>query len=94
MLYISLVVNIQKQIVQRLRKEVDAFKADNANGSKVSIPSLLGLNNNNHITNNNETKHEAAANGFQTKPSKEDYEEVVRNGNVHCSRPRDNNCAK
>ncbi|KAL0111805.1 hypothetical protein PUN28_013174 [Cardiocondyla obscurior] len=84
----------QKQIVQRLRKEVDAFKADNANGSKVSIPSLLGLNNNNHITNNNETKHEAAANGFETKPSKEDYEEVVRNGDVHHSRPRDNDCAK
>ncbi|XP_026830240.1 uncharacterized protein LOC105280524 [Ooceraea biroi] len=84
----------QKQIVQRLRKEVEAFKADNANGSKVSIPSFLGLNNNNHITNNNETKREAAANGFETKPSKEDYEEVVRNGDVHHSSPRDNDCAK
>ncbi|XP_077264852.1 uncharacterized protein LOC143898926 isoform X1 [Temnothorax americanus] len=92
--YIVSLGRCQKQIVQRLRKEVDAFKADNANGSKVSIPSLLGLNNNNHITNNNETKHEAAANGFETKPSKEDYEEVVRNGDVHRSRPRDNDCAK
>ncbi|XP_011696520.1 PREDICTED: mucin-5AC-like isoform X2 [Wasmannia auropunctata] len=88
----------QKQVVQQLRKEVNAFMADNANGSKVSInlQSLLGrlgLNNNNHITNNNETKHEAA-NGFETKPSKEDYEEVVRNGDVHHSRPQDNDCAK
>ncbi|XP_036146693.1 mucin-5AC isoform X2 [Monomorium pharaonis] len=78
----------QNQIVQRLRKEVES-KADNANGSKISIPSLLGLNNNNHITNNNETKHEAATNGFETK---EDYEEVVRNGDVHGS--QDNDCAK
>ncbi|XP_018375114.1 PREDICTED: uncharacterized protein LOC108768916 isoform X3 [Trachymyrmex cornetzi] len=84
----------QKQIVQRLRKEVDAFKADNANGSKVSVPFLLGLNNNNHITNNNETKHEATANGFGTKPSKENYEKVVRNGDVHHSHSRDNDCAK
>ncbi|XP_012063966.1 PREDICTED: uncharacterized protein LOC105627287 [Atta cephalotes] len=81
----------QKQIVQRLRKEVDAFKADNANGSKVSVPFLLGLNNNNHITNNNETKHEATANGFGTK---ENYEKVVRNGDVHHSHLRDNDCAK
>ncbi|XP_020289676.1 cyclin-dependent kinase 12-like isoform X3 [Pseudomyrmex gracilis] len=85
----------QKQIVQRLRKEVEAFKADNANGSKISIPSLLGLNNNNHITNNNETKHEAAVeNGFETKSSKEDYEEVVRNGDVHRSPEQENDCAK
>ncbi|KAG5317807.1 PF21A protein, partial [Pseudoatta argentina] len=84
----------QKQFVQRLRKEVDAFKANNANGSKVSIPFLLGLNNNNHITNNNETKHEATANGFGTKPSKENYEKVVRNGDVHHSHPRDNDYAK
>jgi hypothetical protein len=102
--------------VQRLRKEVET--ADNANGSKVSIPSFLGLNNNNHITNNNETKHETAANGFETKheaaangfettkhespandletrkPSKENYEEVVRNGDVHHSPAQDNDCAK
>ncbi|XP_018398765.1 PREDICTED: uncharacterized protein LOC108776596 [Cyphomyrmex costatus] len=83
----------QKQTVQRLRKEVDAFKADNANESKVSIPFLLGLNNNNHITNNNETKHEATTNGFGTK-SKDNYEEIVRNGNVHHSHSRDNDCAK
>lgn len=80
--------------MQRLRKEVEASKADNANGSKVSIPSFLGLNNNNHITNNNETKHETATNGFETKSSKEDYEEVVRNGDVHHSPPPDNDCAK
>lgn len=90
----SLVVYTQKQIVQRLRKEVEASKAQNANGSKVSIPSLLGLNNNNHITNNNETKHETAVNGFETKSSKEDYEEIVRNGDVHRSSPQDNNFPK
>ncbi|XP_011868121.1 PREDICTED: uncharacterized protein LOC105562151 isoform X4 [Vollenhovia emeryi] len=90
--YIVSLGRCQKQSVQRLRNEVDALKADNANGSKVSIPSLLGLNNNNHITNNNETKHEAAANGFETKPSKENYEEVVRNGDVH--RSRDKDCEK
>lgn len=96
---IFIVVNnfffLQKQIVQRLRKEVEAFKADNANESKISIPSLLGLNNNNHITNNNETKREAVVeNGFETKSSKEDYEEVVRNGDVHHSLAQENDCAK
>ncbi|XP_012227676.1 uncharacterized protein [Linepithema humile] len=92
--YIVSLGRCQKQIVQRLRREVEASKAENANGSKVSIPSLLGLNNNNHITNNNETKHETAANGFETKSSKEDYEEIVRNGDVHHSPPQDNNCPK
>ncbi|XP_053999379.1 uncharacterized protein LOC128887468 [Hylaeus anthracinus] len=72
----------QKQVVQRLRKEVETFKAENANGAKVSIASLLGLNNNNHITNNNETKLKTAGNNFNAKKSKEDYEEVVRNGDV------------
>ncbi|XP_076282663.1 uncharacterized protein LOC143210071 [Lasioglossum baleicum] len=72
----------QKQVVQRLRKEVESFKAENANGAKVSIASLLGLNNNNHITNNNETKLKNAGNNFNTKNSKEDYEEIVRNGDV------------
>ncbi|XP_076759980.1 uncharacterized protein LOC143428753 isoform X2 [Xylocopa sonorina] len=72
----------QKQVVQRLRKEVETFKAENANGAKVSIASLLGLNNNNHITNNNETKHKTDGNDFTTKSSKEDYEEIVRNGDV------------
>ncbi|OAD61739.1 PHD finger protein 21A [Eufriesea mexicana] len=71
----------QKQVVQRLRKEVETFKAENANGAKVSIASLLGLNNNNHITNNNETKLKTG-NDFTTKSSKEDYEEIVRNGDV------------
>ncbi|KZC07464.1 PHD finger protein 21A, partial [Dufourea novaeangliae] len=72
----------QKQVVQRLRKEVETFKAENANGAKVSIASLLGLNNNNHITNNNERKLKTTGNDFSTKSSKEDYEEVVRNGDV------------
>ncbi|XP_043518049.1 uncharacterized protein LOC122532920 isoform X2 [Frieseomelitta varia] len=72
----------QKQVVQRLRKEVETFKAENANGAKVSIASLLGLNNNNHITNNNETKHKTGSNDFTTKSSKEDYEEIVRNGDI------------
>lgn len=72
----------QKQVVQRLRKEVETFKAENANGAKVSIATLLGLNNNNHITNNNETKLKTAGNEFSTKKSKEDYEEIVRNGDV------------
>lgn len=80
--------------MQQLRIEVEALSADNANGSKVSIAALLGLNNN-HITNNNET-HETAANDFETKPSKEDYEEIVRNGDVHhvSSPTQDNDCAK
>ncbi|XP_003702329.1 uncharacterized protein LOC100876648 [Megachile rotundata] len=72
----------QKQVVQRLRKEVEAFKAQNANGAKVSIASLLGLNNNNHITNNNETRCKTGGDDFSTKSSKEDYEEIVRNGDV------------
>nr|XP_031846342.1 uncharacterized protein LOC116432947 [Nomia melanderi] len=76
------IVNTQKQVVQRLRKEVETFKAENVNGAKVSIASLLGLNNNNHITNNNETKLKSAGNDFSTKSSKEDYEEIVRNGDV------------
>lgn len=73
--------NTQKQVVQRLRKEVGTSKAENANGAKVSIASLLGLNNNNHITNNNETKLKTG-NDFTTKSSKEDYEEIVRNGDI------------
>ncbi|XP_076620423.1 uncharacterized protein LOC143341403 [Colletes latitarsis] len=72
----------QKQVVQRLRKEVETFKTENANGAKVSIASLLGLNNNNHITNNNETKLKTTGNDFSTKSSKDDYEEIVRNGDV------------
>ncbi|XP_014474987.1 PREDICTED: serine/arginine repetitive matrix protein 1-like isoform X2 [Dinoponera quadriceps] len=94
-LHILSLGKIQKQIVERLRKTVQNDAADNANGSKVSIkfPSLWGLNNNNHITNNNETKHETVANGFETKPSKEDYEEVVANGDVP-SPLQHNNCTK
>lgn len=75
-------VRTQKQVVQRLRKEVETFKEENANGAKVSIASLLGLNNNNHITNNNETRLTSSGNDFSTKSSKEDYEEVVRNGDI------------
>lgn len=89
----SLCVNTQKQIVQRLRKEVETFKADNVNGSKVSIASLLGLNNNNHITKNNETKHETSANNFEMKSTKEDYEEIITNGDVS-SPSQDNDYTK
>lgn len=91
---VSLVSNTQKQIVERLRKAVQSDAADNVNGSKVSIASLWGLNNNNHIKSNNETKHETAvANGFETKPSKEHYEEVITNGDVP-SPVQHNNCTK
>lgn len=89
--YIYSLGKCQNQVLQRLRTEIEAFEADNPNVLKVSIAALLGLNNN-HITNNNETKHETAANGFE--PSKEDYEEVVRNGDVHHSPTQDNDCAK
>lgn len=93
-MYIYTLGKFQRKCVQQLRIEVEALSADNANGSKVSIAALLGLNNN-HITNNNET-HETAANDFETKPSKEDYEEIVRNGDVHhvSSPTQDNDCAK
>ncbi|XP_057333389.1 mucin-5AC-like isoform X2 [Microplitis mediator] len=43
----------QKQVVERLRKEVEAYQAQNANGVKVSVASLLGLINNNNNINNN-----------------------------------------
>ncbi|KAK0095652.1 hypothetical protein PV326_007773 [Microctonus aethiopoides] len=106
-----------KQVVQRLRKEVEAFKAENVNGAKLSIASLLGLNNNNnnnnsnHYNNNNNTSNNNNANSNKSKNnehvavdendeqedivqvkvkqngvfdsrrlSKENYEEVVRNG--------------
>ncbi|EFN84140.1 PHD finger protein 21A [Harpegnathos saltator] len=78
---------------QRLRKAVQSVAADGPNGPKVSIASIWNLNNNNHITNNNETKHETVANGFETKPSKEYYEEVVTNGDVP-SPVQNNDCAK
>ncbi|KAK2587474.1 hypothetical protein KPH14_003178 [Odynerus spinipes] len=77
----------QKQVLQRLRKEVEAFKAQNANGPKVSLASLLGLDNNNHhITNNNDKKSgrkiESANNHEINKVSKDDYEDTVRNSDV------------
>ena len=87
-------------MVQRLRKEVEAFKADNANGSKVSIASLLGINNNNHIIKNNETKRGISdakdvenINGLDTRLSKEDYEEEIRNNDV-TSAAHGNDCSK
>lgn len=43
----------QKQVVERLRKEVEAYQAQNSNGVKVSVASLLGLTNNNNNINNN-----------------------------------------
>jgi hypothetical protein len=72
---------------------VESYKADNAlNGAKISVASLLGLsNNNNHITNNNEAsrrveavEHDNGLNGHSESrsSSKEDYEEIVRNGDV------------
>lgn len=77
----------QKQVLQRLRKEVEAFKAQNANGPKVPLASLLGLDNNNHhITNNNEKKSadkvERPNNHELSKISKDDYEDIVRNSDV------------
>ncbi|XP_034947174.1 uncharacterized protein [Chelonus insularis] len=83
----------QKQVVQRLRKEVEAFKAENANGAKLSVASLLGLNNNNHITPGNEQRDEVVQVKVQTngisesrRSSKDDYEEVVHNGDVSVTR--------
>ncbi|XP_014606321.1 PREDICTED: PH domain-containing protein DDB_G0287875-like isoform X2 [Polistes canadensis] len=77
----------QKQVLERLRKDVEAFNAQNANGPKVSLASLLGLNNNNnHITNNNDKKSSKVvgndANNFDVKISKDDYEDTVRNSDV------------
>ncbi|XP_015593392.1 uncharacterized protein LOC107266899 isoform X2 [Cephus cinctus] len=88
----------QKQVVQRLRKEVEDFKADNVNGAKVSVASLLGINNNNHITNNNEDRSELAQskeiNGISRRTSKDDYEEVVHNGDVPSPTSQENDRAK
>ncbi|XP_047347838.1 uncharacterized protein LOC124948370 isoform X2 [Vespa velutina] len=76
----------QKQVLQRLRKEVEAFKAQNANGPKVSLASLLGLDNNNrHITNNNDKRNNKVVgntNNLDVKISKDDYEDTVRNSDV------------
>ncbi|XP_046820721.1 uncharacterized protein LOC124425020 isoform X2 [Vespa crabro] len=76
----------QKQVLQRLRKEVEAFKAQNANGPKVSLASLLGLDNNNrHITNNNDKRSNKVVgntNNLDVKISKDDYEDTVRNSDV------------
>lgn len=87
----------QKQVVQRLRKEVKLYEAANSNGTKVSIASLLGLNNNNNITNKNDTRTSDSKqtlkrnnlNGFSRRSSKDDYEDGIRN--VDISMP-DNNC--
>ncbi|XP_046623387.1 uncharacterized protein LOC124306621 isoform X1 [Neodiprion virginianus] len=77
----------QKQVVQRLRKEVKLYEAANSNGGKVSIGSLLGLNNNDSITNNNVTKSretEQTVNGnnfnvLSRRLSKDDYEDEIQN---------------
>ncbi|KAI4494419.1 hypothetical protein M0802_008911 [Mischocyttarus mexicanus] len=75
-----------KQVLERLRKEVEAFNAQNVNGPKVSLASLLSLNNNNHrITNNNDKKGNKVvrnANNLNVKISKDDYEDTVRNSDV------------
>ncbi|XP_012264727.2 mucin-17-like isoform X1 [Athalia rosae] len=94
----------QKQVVQRLRKEVKLFEAANSNGTKVSIPSLLGLNNNDNINNNNETKTKDSEqtvdrknlNGLNRRRStKDDYEDGIQS--VDSPSPNEdcqNNCAK
>lgn len=82
------------------------YEAANSNGIKVSIGSLLGLNNNNNITNNNETKstdneiknvNGNDLNGLTSRGySKDDYEDVIhppsspQNSAKNC----DNNCPK
>ncbi|XP_066598312.1 serine/arginine repetitive matrix protein 1-like isoform X2 [Prorops nasuta] len=71
----------QKQVVQRLRKEVEAFKVENPNGVKITIAALLGVNNNNHITANQEERRNRDTD-IAPKLSKQHYEEVVRNGNA------------
>ncbi|XP_063986759.1 serine/arginine repetitive matrix protein 1-like isoform X2 [Diachasmimorpha longicaudata] len=84
----------QKQIVERLRKEVEVYRAENANGGKVSLAALLGLNNNNHITTYNDKKDEVKvqANGIDVRRSSRDnYDDFGRNGGVSGRR---NLCAK
>lgn len=90
----------QKQVVQRLRTEVETLKAESANGSKVSVASLLGLNNNNHIINNNEANGESTdskdlknINGLDSIIKKEDYEEEIRNTD-DSSPSQENDCSK
>ncbi|XP_015125031.1 uncharacterized protein LOC107046826 [Diachasma alloeum] len=84
----------QKQIVERLRKEVEVYKAENANGGKVSLAALLGLNNNNHITTYSDKRDEVKvqSNGIDVRRSSRDnYEDFGRNGSVSGRR---NLCAK
>uniref|UniRef100_A0A0C9RXK6 PHF21A_1 protein n=1 Tax=Fopius arisanus TaxID=64838 RepID=A0A0C9RXK6_9HYME len=84
----------QKQIVERLRKEVEVYKAENANGGKVSLAALLGLNNNNHITTYSDKRDEVKVqpNGIDVRRSSRDhYEDFGRNGSVSSRR---NLCAK
>ncbi|XP_015172652.1 PREDICTED: probable serine/threonine-protein kinase DDB_G0282963 isoform X2 [Polistes dominula] len=89
----------QKQVLDRLRKEVDEFNAQNANGPKVSLASLLGLNNNNnHITNNNDKKSSKVVgndgNNLDVKISKDDYEDTVRNSDDVPSPSQENSTSK
>ncbi|XP_046748307.1 uncharacterized protein LOC124412471 isoform X1 [Diprion similis] len=93
----------QKQVVQRLRKEVKLYEAANSNGGKVSIGSLLGLNNNDSITNNNVTKSrecEQTVNGnnfnvLRRRLSKDDYEDEIQNVDLPSpSRHFRNNCSR
>ncbi|XP_051171413.1 putative uncharacterized protein DDB_G0286901 isoform X2 [Leptopilina boulardi] len=95
-IYIVSLGRRQKQVVQRLRTEVETLKAESANGSKVSVASLLGLNNNNHIINNNETNEESTDSKNLTNINgmikKEDYEEEIRNTD-DSSPSQENDCS-
>ncbi|KAK0180836.1 hypothetical protein PV327_003175 [Microctonus hyperodae] len=67
----------QKQVVQRLRKEVEAFKAENVNGAKLSIASLLGLNNNNNSNHNNNNNSNANKNNNANSNKSKNNEHVA-----------------
>lgn len=95
-IYIVSLGRRQKQVVQRLRTEVETLKAESANGSKVSVASLLGLNNNNHIINNNarngestDSKDHKNINILGGIIKKEDYEEEIRNDDSSPSQEND-----
>ncbi|KAG8038042.1 hypothetical protein G9C98_006367 [Cotesia typhae] len=67
----------QKQVVERLRKEVEGYQAQNDKGVKLSVASLLGLtNNNNNINNNN---HASSNNNNHFTPNNDqDKDDVLQ----------------
>ncbi|KAJ8679310.1 hypothetical protein QAD02_015097 [Eretmocerus hayati] len=90
--------NDQKQVVQRLRNHVEPFKGA-LTKDIVSDAELLGLVNNNHITNNNDPRRRLSAdadrvNGHaprrRTSP-KSDYEDAVRTSPVSQNHSAKNN---